>query len=414
MYDIIQMTMPANIDFSLDLNKQEKSFEESVDQYYTEAVFKDGKQKLEPLEKIVEALKNKLEEQIKEQAANANDRKKAFDPKAFWKDQLWKDFEDEIMKIFGFRNVSVNPYREKYNSRTGEFESKELNAFVYNDRRFPVTGLVTDKGFYDHSKSLRMEIYISLGLLRALDAKEIIAVALHEFGHSIDPALTDIRYTETNILSKYLTDREGKLTNEETKLVKDLRFGSKLSLFRLAVVAKFKNGLFGGIFDSAEKAGEKKLAKFKELLKKENQEFKRQTFSEAYADNFARMYGYGAPLMTGLRKIDKHYDEKINSRFEREKIRQDVIIGMATSALKDVHKTDIHRCKSLIKEYQMDIDDPNTPAKVKEQLQTDLDELKKIMDSYFNSFSEFQNKVNKLIADSLNELEKSNNEKKDK
>ena len=68
MYDIIQMTMPANIDFSLDLNKQEKSFEESVDQYYTEAVFKDGKQKLEPLEKIVEALKNKLEEQIKEQA----------------------------------------------------------------------------------------------------------------------------------------------------------------------------------------------------------------------------------------------------------------------------------------------------------------------------------------------------------
>ena len=92
----------------------------------------------------------------------------------------------------------------------------------------------------------------------------------------------------------------------------------------------------------------------------------------------------------------------------------DVIIGMATYALKDVHKTDIHRCKSLIKEYQMDIDDPNTPAKVKEQLQTDLDELKKIMDSYFNSFSEFQNKVNKLIADSLNELEKSNNEKKDK
>ena len=49
-----------------------------------------------------------------------------------------------------------------------------------------------------------MEIWISLGLIKNLTSDEILAVLLHEFGHSIDPALIDIKYTETNILSKYI------------------------------------------------------------------------------------------------------------------------------------------------------------------------------------------------------------------
>ena len=406
MYDVINMSVPESTPSFASLNVIDIPFEEKMDKFYTEAVFEDGKSKVEPLVAIVAELKKKLEDGIALQKNNPKEKDKAFDPKKYWKDQRWKDFENEIMKIFGFRDVRVNPYVEKYNSEKDEFESAEMNAAVYNERRFPISSLVTDKGFYDTSKTLRMEIFISLGLLRKLTPDEIIAVFLHEFGHAIDPALVDIKYTETNILSKYLTDRVGSINKDENKYMRDNKLGSKFNLFKTALIGTVKHGLFGGIFDSKDKAARKKLEKLQEVLKKDKTKFARQTFSEAYADNFARMYGFGPALMKGLQKIDHHFDDKITSRFSKEKLRQNVILSMTIDALKDVHKTDVHRCKALIKEYKEDIADENTPPKVKEQLKADLKELEAVMDMFFNNFSEFQNNVNKLIAEEIDNLDK--------
>ena len=68
-----------------------------------------------------------------------------------------------------------------------------------------------------------MEIWISLGLIKNLTSDEILAVLLHEFGHSIDPALIDIKYTETNILSKYITDRKKSLNKDENRIINKFR-----------------------------------------------------------------------------------------------------------------------------------------------------------------------------------------------
>ena len=54
-----------------------------------------------------------------------------------------------------------------------------MNAFVYHSDRYPIDGLVTDKGFYDKTHSLVMDIRISLGLVKELTAEEIVAVLLH-------------------------------------------------------------------------------------------------------------------------------------------------------------------------------------------------------------------------------------------
>ena len=422
MYDIIQLTMPDSTileQFSLTSIINEKPFSESVDKLYTEAVFKDGKSKLTKILELFTKLKSKLEEEIASQDKEADKKEgKKFDPKKFWKDPLWKELEDAISKTFGFRVVSIEPYQERWSSKSKEFESRELNAFVFRTDRFPCDGLVTDEGFYDKSHSLYFQMGISLGLIKALEPKEIVGVMLHEFGHAIDPALVDIKYIEANILAKYLTDRTGSLNKVEQKVMKEDRSISKFKFFGMALMASARSS-FIGIFTSKEKAARKTLEKIKKELDKDDKVFRRQEYSEAYADNFARMYGYGAALVSGLSKIDKHYDDKLSSMFKREKTRQAMILAITLDSLKDVHKTDIHRLRALEREYKADIEDPNTPAVVKKQLQADLDELMAVYDAYTKNFSEFQSQVNKLIYDEISKMDSdegtnTESEKKDK
>ena len=96
-----------------------------------------------------------------------------------------------------------------------------------------------------------------------------------------------------------------------------------------------------------------------------------------------------------------------------------MILAITLDSLKDVHKTDIHRLRALEREYKADIEDPNTPAVVKKQLQADLDELMAVYDAYTKNFSEFQSQVNKLIYDEISKMDSdegtnTESEKKDK
>lgn len=405
---------------STDMMEEEPGL--NFDSLYTEAVFADGKKTVEPilkgLEKVREILLQeikKVDETTKEHKGNKSVEVYKFNPEKYWKNPAWKELEDSIMKVFGFRYCEVNPYIEKYIHSANDFESRELNCCVYHPDRFPIEGLVTDKGYYDHSHSSTMMIYITLGLIRDLEPAEILAVLLHEFGHSIDPALTTITYTEVNVLSKYLTDRTGQLTDTEKKAMK--RSKNKLSgdaiiviiyiaLLGLPLIIGGLKALFSWIREKIkgkDAIEQEKLDKIRDAIRREKDEFNRQQFSEAFADNFARMYGYGAALMKGLNKCSKHIEKQINeaSWLKKERRRRDFITAMTLDALKDVHKTDIHRIRSLIKEYKADINDPKTPPTVKKYLEQDLKELEEVLDMYLNNFSDFQNKVNKTINDAL-------------
>lgn len=402
-------------------------------QPFSEAVFAGGKQAVMPLVENIQKIKDLLDEQIEEQNSTvkeANDatkkrregerirqmpKVKAFNPVAFWKHQLFKDLEDSVRSIFGFRNVEIQPYIEKFNSRSKEFESKIMNCEIYHADRFPIEGLVTDKGFYDKSKSLTLDIHMSLGLIKELTAEEILAVLLHEFGHSVDPALVDIKYTEVNILSKYLTDRKNAINKSEEKVIKDKKFSIDgiivvtwiLLLFAVvfgSTIGRFFNFL-SDKFGNKEKSAKKKLKKIKEMVDADKSRFDRQNYSEAYADNFARMYGFGAQLASALRKLSAASEKRLKSRYKKETERQMAIVYLTSLMIKDVHKTDLHRIRNLIKEYKEDINDPNTSPTVKKQLQDDLVELEKVLDEYLNNFSEFQNRVNRIINEELEKIE---------
>lgn len=408
--------------FTIDFNKRD-SFNESIDNtlwndtLYTEAVFADGKKKLDGILECVTKIHNELLAQIgnhEEDEKNKIKNPRIFNPKAFWKHQYFKDLEDEIKKVFGFRSVLIQPFIEKYNSKDKMFESKMMNCAIYQVNRFPIEGIVTDNGFYDKSNSLTLDIVVTLGLIKNLEPDETVGIFLHEFGHAIDPALASISYTEVNALSKYLTDRKGALTAAEKNTLKSYKMndGDKDGgigglLMAVGVPAKTIFSAIKGFIFGKEAVTKKNLEKLRKIVQSDNEKFNKQNFTEAFADNFARMYGYGVSCARGIQKISKSIDDRVSSRWKKEKMRQQAILDMTKDALNDVHKTDVHRIYALIKEYEADIKNPNTPAVVKNQLKEDLEEMKKLMNQYLNNFSEFQNRINKMIYDELQQQDKS-------
>jgi len=192
-----------------------------------------------------------------------------------------------------------------------------------------------------------------------------------------------------------------------------LLIGSWLLIF-LIYFAMIFSGPIMDLFQTKEGSAKKKLKEIKEKLEKDKNRFNRQNYSEAFADNFARMYGYGAYLAKGLNKMTSEYDRELRSRFKKEKARQRAIYSITIGMLEDVHKTDIHRIRNLINEYKKDINDPSTPSITKKQLEEDLAELEKVLDQYLNHKDEFQKRVNNLINDELKKLEDEDDKNSDK
>lgn len=433
MYNVIQLTPAVVRDEIFESMTTKQMLSNTPDNIehlvYMEAVFIEGKQSVEPIVECFQELKDILDAAIKEQEdserSDGKGKKNKFDPVNYWRDPAWKNLEDKLRKIFGFRNVEIHPFKEKYLSKDKMFETKELNACVYNDDRYPIDGLITDKGFYDKTHSINIQLYFTLGIIKELSSAELVAVLLHEFGHAIDPALVHISYTETNILTKYLTDRANKLTKQEKRLISKMEKENSSIFAGLAVIAMYLLIFLAASIPEIilsirekiigkEKVTQEKLNKVRKLIQNDKSDFTRQNFSEAFADNFARMYGYGPQLAAAFKKFDKNTEDLINSRFKKEKMRQKVIMSITADLINDVHKTDVHRIRNLINEYKKDIDDPNTCQEVKKQLQEDLNELEKIFDEYLNNFSEFQNRVNKTINEELQKKEDNKNKNSEK
>ena len=78
---------------------------------------------------------------------------------------------------------------------------------------------------------------------------------------------------------------------------------------------------------------------------------------------------------------------------------------MTKYALQDEHKTDVHRINALIREYEDDIKDETIPKKVRENLKADKEELEAVLDKYLNSFDEFSNAINKMILETLKDID---------
>jgi len=387
--------------------------ENIYDQYYQEAVFLHGREQLKKIEECIAEIHNELLAQLgiseDKDGKQTKEHRANYDYDKFFRSQNFKKLENEIQRVFGFRSVDIYPLKDEYNSKTGSFWYNCINAFTSMVDRYPIDGLVTDKGFYDKTHSISLIITFSNEAFRDLTPSQFVALMLHELGHHADPALVDIKYTQVNVLSKYLTDRKNKITNAERKVAKKqtksalggesiiaLVYLSILGIMALlaapwkkiwrGIVNGFKNLFFIKISESEI---QERLDRIKEELEKDKKQFTRQEFSEAFADNFARMYGYGKELAQLFKKFEHDNLKLIKSWYSKERDRQEAIINMITYALQDEHKTEIERVNALIREYKEEINDKNTPKDIKKKLQEDLDELVAVYDSYTDDFDEF-------------------------
>lgn len=147
---------------------------------------------------------------------------------------------------------------------------------------------------------------------------------------------------------------------------------------------------------------EKKLKELEKLIKDNKLKLDTIKDTEAFADNIARMYGYGKDLTEALKIINTSYEElQLNSLQGKEEARRKVMINMIKSGIKDVHGTDIQRVRALINSYEEDLKDPNLPSKVKKNMEEDLEGLKEIYKLYSEEKDEFKRRLNKLIMDEL-------------
>jgi hypothetical protein len=394
--------------FSLNINSDSNFINRiNTDEVFNEAVFADGKATIKPIEDGFQLLKDELNNQISKQKSDTHFK---FNPTEFVRHKLWKDLEDTIGKTFGFRNIEIYHTSEIYIDKKDQFEENILNCFTYASSRYPIDGLVTDKGFYDSTRSINCQIIYTLGLIHNLSAGEITAIFLHEMGHNIDPALVSISYHDVNKLSKYIT--EGRTANdapiEERKSRKSfLEIILLILSFTLPMILRWIWKQFRKLFFNPAAA----IESIRNMIRKDKEKFDRINNSEAFADNITRMYGYGPQLVSAFEKITKLVWKDVRSRIKNEKERQLLYSDIIGYIINDVHKTDIHRFHSLMKEYKIDLNDPTIPEKVKKGIREDLESTKKFVDMYLNNNDEFINNVNKMI---LEELEKMDTKEIDK
>lgn len=374
--------------------------------FFTEAVFTAGREKMAPIVECFRNIQNELNAQTKENFRGRYD----FNPNAFIKNALWKDLELKICDIFGFKNVFIQHLIERYQGN-GKFDSGILNAYTYPTWRYPIDGLVTENGFYDKTKSIELTVVLFLGVLKVMTPEELTALFLHELGHNVDPALVDIKFIATNKVSDYLAGDENStnarlkdLESYEPSLMDIIKFILLLLLavFPLGAIVILIYQFIKTLFTN----GDSLIESIRKAIAENTKSFNMSTSTEAFADNFARMYGFSTDLISALNKIEEFYEiedglgEK-KSFFYLEKARQREIAEIVKMCMEDVHNTNIARAIALVKEYEKELQDPNMPTSVKKNLQDDMLSLQKVIDGYVNHKDDFTRRLRTAMYEEL-------------
>ena len=368
---------------------------------FTEAVFNDGRKKLKPVIEYLQMLQDELNYETGDKDGGVS----RFRPVVFLKNKLWKELEISLSEIFGFKNVTIIPSKERYVGK-GRFTTRTVSVYTYCTWRYPIQGIVTDNGFYDKTKSIEVKMVFTLGMLKLLTAEELTACILHELGHNIDPAIVDIRYISANKISDYLVGRK---TKQEVPDLDDKGFGF-FDIIKFMAAAAFLPITMIVVFVShimKSLASKTKLLKIvKKIVSSDNKNFSMNKNVEAFADNFARMYGFGPELISALSKIDNYVTGEAGlstkkSFFLREKERQRLLVEMIRTSIEDEHSTTITRAASLIKEYEDELKDPDMPEKTKKNIQEDMDRLKDVLNEYVNHKDSFIQSIRTMMYEEI-------------
>ena len=381
--------------------------EEKKPSLFTEAVFHGDKEGMTSIINAFKKVQDTYEEFKKENLGKIN-----FKYDKFYHDQSWKDLEDAVQKKFNFRSVVI------YHVYPFKVGSGAMRAYTYNENRYPIEGLVTDKGLWDNTKSLNLVVQFETAILDKLSPEELTAILLHSIAHNIDPAVMNINFVGMQKYIEYLGKRSLTKEKVKTEIQKYFReiensvkggftFGVILGTLWYAstrtLTVSFGIGFFivrilRTLFFNPNQA----LTVLKQRLKEEKNLINTYDNTEAFADNFARMYGMGHHLISAYDKLYKlRMQPNKNWLFLKYKARDVAIIELCIASLKDVNKTNAHRLYNMLKEYDKDLADESIPDGVKKGIREDRQRLQDIVDVYNNDKTDFANRVSAFIIEYL-------------
>lgn len=320
------------------------------------------------------------------------------DMKKIKKDKWYKEFKKSIKNTFGYKTFDFDI----------EFEEYE-NAYCHTlfsqiKKDYDKNVLVTKNGFkYKNKYAFQLVITSALFTNTNYSDREIMAIILHEIGHSFYMALDgkaidlmDIRATIWNVnqilqfiisfIAAFNTAMSSiDLVSAANQIVKTIKpkitvQKSILSIFETL----FRSGidiltilllLNGGYIPSL----------LMNIISKANPISLANTIfgykDEKSADSFATMYGYGSELSSALQKLvlSRKNDVRVTSKVLNIMLIPCYIIVLAL----DEHPDSISRAKNQIdyleKEYA-NIDDKETKAEIRSQINSIKKELDKTED----------------------------------
>ena len=324
------------------------------------------------------------------------------------KDKWYKEFVKSMKSTFGYKTFE---FEVKFNSHENAYCYSLANQIRKKKDKYSDYVTASKDGFKFKNK-FSCKLIITEGLLtnESYSDREIMAILLHEVGHSFYEALDgnaidmiEIRetvYLVNSILQEILSfiSTIGFITStiELANGAKSISNIVKHQAEGLTIAKIIKNFINMGI-DILKitllASGSYIPTVLMNIISKANPIALMNTIfgykDEKSADSFATMYGYGADLSSALHKLEmsKDKDQLITSKALSMMLFPCNIITIAL----DEHPDCITRAKNqldyLEKEYA-DIDDKETKAEIRGQ----IDSIKKELDKTENLLNNFKDK----------------------
>lgn len=344
-----------------------------------------GKEYVQPLQNQLSIVRNKFKEKSWNTSMNSD------------KDVL--KFNRLMEKMFGFTTfaLSIVPdqYINAYMFPIGLFQTSE-------ERRKLISAIKASKnGFrFDPSMgSFSVMFGLNMGTINSfLTNEEIMAIMLHEMGHSFFEAVNDKDgiYTIANAINNAI-DRVNRMIKSrissgeqitDEDIEDDMRSIAPIDVFKRAIMKPFSS------ISSLVKKGSSQINKLIHREAFEDNMSRRMIMytNEKFADTFAAMYGYGVELHSALIKMTQREDDpnvkpqSKNPLIAVYRAYKYYILDAIAFAMhiQDEHPGELARIKVSCEYLKKEIAKESLDPKLKAQLVEQLDQLNRQIEEFLN------------------------------
>ena len=315
-------------------------------------------------------------------------------------------------KLFGYKSFALNLSPDQ-----------TINAYAWpiyafrdkNEIKKMTQSLKAAKTGFKHDQlngSISAICTLNIGLINndEFSDEEIMAVLLHEIGHTFFQAVTDkdCVYTLVDRLIETIYAINSKIarrisnaniiTNKdiEKDVMDAASYTGSLGYDLFNAFSNIKNQIFSvphsikSTFKNIFSTIGSKF--FKESMEDNMRKTRYAYTNEKFADSFAVMYGYGSQLHSFLMKIDKYYVKELNIHQSRNtvviayKVFKYMLFDLLAYTLNmmDEHPKDLARIKVSVEYLKRELAKESLDPEVKLKLMRQIEDLNKLIDDYVN------------------------------